>query len=218
MKRRLLLVVCCAFLAGLMLPAVAQAKVSTRLYATVNTQWEHFDRVPQLTGTLKTSRGSVLKYKTVYLYYNGSKVASKRTNSQGKVVFNLYTGKGDMQGSWNLRYSGSSTYSSSTSVRRKTLQHFHYLAEYQVPLLEDTDGDGVDEYYLDIDLFLAGGSTYYISTSAGVYIWVLPYSQGIDLFPGEGQVTGGEFTVFDSDFHRIRMQCPNGDPVSVIIF
>ena len=218
MRKRLAIALALTALVVLAAPTLAYAKTATRLTASLDTQWEHADTYCVLTGVLKTSTGAALKYQTVHLYYNGSKVSSKKTNSAGKVVFNLSLPGDDIAGMWQLRYAGTSAYGPSTSPTKLTQAHVHFQAEGLVPMSSDLDGDGVADYWVLQRIKLEGNSEYSVWTSLPTVRSVTPKGDNTELYKSSSSEKSGTFDVAADGLYDILLECPNDQPVDVFIW
>lgn len=175
------------------LPSAAIAKTRTRLSASVTSAYQHYDKTPYVTGTLKTSSGKVLGDKLVKLYRGTTYVASKRTDRRGKVKFRASLPGSLMSGTWKLKYAGNTRYFGATSLPKATKIHVHYSGwapridgaaggtedEGTGGSADDTFGDVVDDgadpaeeaspdqsSVFGIDVVLDGARTYQIVTSS----------------------------------------------------
>lgn len=218
MKKRALLLCLVVVLILSTMPSAAYARTSTRLSVSVDAELEHHDFVPTLTGSLKTSRGTALKYKTVYLYFDGVKVASKRTNSSGKVYFDLILPGRNMDGSWYLRYPGSSTYGSCTSSHKATYLDIHYFVNNQVPVPKDIDDDNQAERVIEFTIYLPGNSTFLIWTSGPTMRSVTPVGSPVERYTGEQNVTSSDFYLKDEGYYHVVLDCGDAQLTSVMLW
>lgn len=220
MKRRLVVALALAVVFVIGVPSLAFAHTSTKLSVTLSSSYEHYDSTPNILGTLKTSSGSAMKYKYVSLYYNGSKVATKKTGSTGKVRFYVSLPGEDMSGVWQLRYAGSSTYAKCASSTKKTHIHVHFQSLGQMPYGVDLDEDGVnDTFTIDVPLFMPGDSTYGIWTSVATTRYTFEIGgDGTDLYPGQAAVEFGELPILNDGYYLTALDCPPDTLVDVFVW
>lgn len=169
MKKRLAVALLMAFVVVLAFPSVGMAKTRTKLSIAKSSSYEHFDRAPYISGTLKSSSGRALKDKRVKLYCGTRYVGSKRTDVRGRVRFPARLPGTLLTGKWKLKYAESSRYYSSTSVSRATQVHIHYLGPAE---LVDDSTTYLDEagntrtlYLLRVRTPLEAGHKYIIESS-----------------------------------------------------
>jgi hypothetical protein len=185
MKKRLMLLCTLAFVVACAFPTAAMAKTGTKLSASITSGYEHYDKAPYLSGTLKTSSGKVLKDKTVKLYYRPAGgdyryMSSKHTSSKGGVKFHVVLPGADMSGTWKMKYAGSSKYRAVTSSSKSTQVHVHFDG-YAPAVQIGTDGGGDPIYRYAVTESLTAGRRYGIEaeqevalrvdTSAGTTEW-----------------------------------------------
>lgn len=120
MRNRPLLFVVVVLMALVLLPSAAVAKTKTKIAVSLSSTIEHADFTPTITGQLKTSRGKAIKKTTVYLYRDGVRVASAKTNSKGKVTFEAATSDDSNTALWTIRFSGDRKYKASNSPAKRT--------------------------------------------------------------------------------------------------
>lgn len=184
MRRRLTLFLMLALAACCLVPSVALAKSSPRLTISTSSAWEHFDKKPVVTGRLTTPGGAPLAKATVKLYCGGRFVASKKTDSSGKVRFDASLPGSLMSGAWKLRYAGSRVHRAATSASKITRIHVHFEgpAGFLGDILDDdalddgTTPDQTDDPSTDgtaddgVESGLDDGSPYALDMQASTFV------------------------------------------------
>lgn len=196
MKKRLVLAVALALVVVCAMPtmAMAAAKTKTKLGVSISSSSEHYDSVPTIKGTLKTSKGKAIKGQTVKLYCNGKYVATKKTDSKGRVKFKAMLPDNVTNGSWKLKYKGTKKYKAATSKAVKSKLHVHFDGP-ATPIATDVDDDGQTLYVFKIERKLEKGRTYFMAFGAGVYAEIDNLGTGKTVFTsGDDVVDLLEFT------------------------
>ncbi len=175
MKKRYVLLSALVIVLVSAMPAVALAKTGTKLSASITSSYEHYDKAPYLTGTLKTSSGKVLKDKTVKLYYKPTGgeyryMSSKKTSSSGKAKFHVSLPGADMGGTWKMKYAGSSKYKSATSSGKSTSIHVHF--DGYAPAVQIGEEGGVPIYRYAVTEALGAGRRYGVEAEVPVALRV----------------------------------------------
>lgn len=129
--------------------AATQAKTKTKLSVSLSSAEETYAEKPVVSGVLKTSKGKAVKGQRVALYLEGEKVASKKTDSKGRVRFTAELPDDVDAGEWRLVYGGSATYGTSRSAAKITEKMIHAY------LTLDLEESGVDDEGNAYDLYVA---------------------------------------------------------------
>jgi hypothetical protein len=191
MRKRLLLFVVLVLTLLVALPSTALAKTKTKVSATLSSSVERADYTPTITGQLKTSRGKAIKKARLYLYRDGVRVASGKTNSKGRVTFAAGTASDSNSATWSIRFAGDRKYKASKSPTRATTCDVLFEGAAPYDGINPEDGD----FEFTIPLNLEPGRTYvmFFSHPVGVMIGYPDWSTQLGS-SGGAPVTRFEFT------------------------
>jgi hypothetical protein len=167
MRKRLFIIALLMLALVVLAPTVALAKTKTKLSATLSSSVERRDYTPTITGQLRPSRGKVIKKARLYLYRDGVRVASAKTNSKGRVTFVANTADDATSATWGIRFAGDRKYKSSKSPTRQTDCDvlFNGLARY-----DDIDVDG--DFTFTVPTNMEAGRTYVMYFSHPVAVLI----------------------------------------------
>lgn len=215
MKRMLTRAVAIGFALWLLAATPAFARVATKFTSVYATSvWQHYDSVPKMRAVLKTSGGTALRYKTVWLYCNGDRTGSARTDRYGRVTFTLAMRNSDIQAYWYLRYAGSSTYHAARSTKVATTVDLHLLAIGLEPVWDEPSG----EWVVTTRIRLRAGESYWLYTTHPTWRSVRVADTDANLYPSAEPVQGGSFSVSDEAFYDVRLRCADDSGVSVLLY
>ncbi len=222
MKKRLLVLCVLTLAVACVLPSTAMAKTRTKLSVSVTSSYEHFDKDPYISGTLKTSSGRALKNKVVKLYCGSRYIGHQHTNSRGKVKFRAVLPGSAWSGTWRMKYAGSSKYRRVTSAGKSTRLHIHFddWATY-VEAEVDDDGNPIDVGHptdvFSMDVFLEEGRSYAIEPSESTLESVYD-SAGDLVWQSDDYYDWYVFTAAYDDTYTFYFDSGSTDDLSVLVW
>ena len=197
MRSRLLLLALAAVVVMCAMPSVALAKTRSVISVSLSSQLEHYGSKPVLSAQIKDASGRILRYKSLSLYRDGKRVASARTNSQGRTTFKLVlprtspTSTPNATGKWQVRFAGDSRYWPGKSAEKVTSTHVDYYGALRSSGASLTAA-GTFMYSYRLDVSLAKGQLYAIYSNTPVTIGI-GYPSSTAYLAGSGETTVTSF-------------------------